>query len=108
MCNRITAFVLKHIEDNGKNYQLILRLKTSQDPKEYKNSIITFLKVEEIGTFQDVLDKAQKQIQSAGDSIDKLIGTRTRAINRKLTNIGTMDDADKAQKLLGIDSDTDI
>lgn len=62
----------------------------------------------EFGTFQDVLDKAQKQIQSAGDSIDKLIGTRTRAINRKLTNIGTMDDADKAQKLLGIDSDTDM
>ena len=42
-----TAFVLKHIEDNGKNYQLILRLKTSQDPKDYLNSIITFLKVEE-------------------------------------------------------------
>ena len=62
----------------------------------------------EFGTFQDVLDKAQKQIQSAGDSIDKLIGTRTRAINRKLTNIGTMDDADKAQKLLEIDSDTDM
>lgn len=42
-----TAFILKHIEENGKNYQLILRLKTSSDPKEYKNSIITFLKVEE-------------------------------------------------------------
>ncbi len=27
-----TAFVLKHIIDNGKNYQLILRLKTSADP----------------------------------------------------------------------------
>ena len=39
-----TAFVLKHIVDNGKNYQLILRLKTSHD---YCNSIITFLKVEE-------------------------------------------------------------
>ena len=26
-----TAFVLKHIVDNGKNYQLILRLKTSHD-----------------------------------------------------------------------------
>ena len=37
-----TAFVLKHIVDNGKNYQLILRLKTSTDPKEYKNSVITF------------------------------------------------------------------
>lgn len=42
-----TAFVLKHIEDNGKNYELILRLKTSDDPTEYKNSVITFLKVEE-------------------------------------------------------------
>lgn len=42
-----TAFILKHIEDNGKNYQLILRLKTSQDPNEYKNSIITFLKVDD-------------------------------------------------------------
>ena len=42
-----TAFVLKHIVDNGKNYQLILRLKTSQDPNDYKNSIITFLKVDD-------------------------------------------------------------
>ena len=42
-----TAFILKHIEDNGKNYEMILRLQTSQDPNEYKNSVITFLKVEE-------------------------------------------------------------
>ena len=41
-----TAFVLKHIIDNGKNYQLILRLKTSDDPENYKNSVITFLKDE--------------------------------------------------------------
>ena len=42
-----TAFVLKHIIDNGKRFQLILRLKTSNDPEHYKNSVITFLKVEE-------------------------------------------------------------
>lgn len=42
-----TAFVLKHIVDNGKNYQLILRLKTSSDSMEYKNSIITFFKVDD-------------------------------------------------------------
>lgn len=42
-----TAFLLKHILDNNKNYQLILRLKTSSDPKNYKNSVITFFKVEE-------------------------------------------------------------
>ncbi len=40
-----TAFILKHIVENDKNYQIILRLKTSDDPNEYKNSIITFLKV---------------------------------------------------------------
>lgn len=40
-----TAFILKHIVENGKNYQIILRLKTSDDPNGYKNSIITFLKV---------------------------------------------------------------
>lgn len=42
-----SALVLKHIEDNGKNYKLILRLKTSTDPEGYKNSIISFQKVED-------------------------------------------------------------
>lgn len=42
-----TAFILKHIDENGRNYQLILRLKTSSDPESYKNSIITFLKVDD-------------------------------------------------------------
>ena len=42
-----TAFVLKQIEKDGVNFQLILRLQTSQDPKGYKNSIITFLKIEQ-------------------------------------------------------------
>lgn len=42
-----TAFILKHILENGMNYQLILRLKTSLDPQNHKNSVITFLKVNE-------------------------------------------------------------
>lgn len=42
-----TAFILKHITSNGKSYQLILRLKTSEDPRSFKNSVITFLKVDE-------------------------------------------------------------
>ena len=42
-----TALVLKRIEDNGKHYQLILRLHTSDDPKDYKNSVITFMKISE-------------------------------------------------------------
>ena len=41
-----TAFILKLIEENGKDFQLILRLKTSRDLADYKNSIITFLKID--------------------------------------------------------------
>lgn len=29
------------------HFQLILRLKTSSDPQNYKNSIITFLKIDQ-------------------------------------------------------------
>lgn len=42
-----TAFVLKQIKSEGKHFELILRLKVSKDPGNYKNSIITFLKVSE-------------------------------------------------------------
>lgn len=41
-----TAFILKQITENDLTVQLILRLQTSQDPKGYKNSIITFLKID--------------------------------------------------------------
>ena len=58
----------------------------------------------EFGTFQDVLDKAQKQLQSAGENIEKLIGTRTRAINRTLKTVETLEDVNKAQKLIEADS----
>lgn len=42
-----TAFVLKEIEDAGERFQLILRIKVSTDPEDYKNSVITFLKISE-------------------------------------------------------------
>lgn len=42
-----TAMILKEIEENGEKTKLILRLQTSEDPEGFKNSIITFQKVEE-------------------------------------------------------------
>lgn len=42
-----TAFILKHIEEDNVGFEMILRLQTSSDPANYKNSVITFLKVEE-------------------------------------------------------------
>ena len=40
-----SAFMLKHIINEEITAQLILRLQTSTDPDNYKNSIITFLKI---------------------------------------------------------------
>lgn len=42
-----TAFVLKQIQEDEKQFELILRLKVSGDPDNYKNSVITFLKISE-------------------------------------------------------------
>ena len=42
-----TANILKHLEINGKGYQLVLRIRTGQDPEEFQNSIITFMSVNE-------------------------------------------------------------
>lgn len=40
-----TALVLKCIKENGEHFRLALRLVTSTDNPEYKNSVITFLKI---------------------------------------------------------------
>jgi hypothetical protein len=42
-----TAFLLKEYEDAGERFQLILRLAVEGDVPGHKNSVITFLKVEE-------------------------------------------------------------
>lgn len=44
----------------------------------------------EFQTFGDLLTKAQKNIQGGLDDIDKLVGTRTRAIQRKLKEVETL------------------
>lgn len=42
-----TAFLLKEFTEEGKRFELILRLAVTDDPEGYKNSIITFLQVQE-------------------------------------------------------------
>ncbi len=41
----------------------------------------------EFSNFEKVLDSAQKRIQQTSQDLDSLIGTRTRAINRKLRDV---------------------
>ena len=42
-----TAVVLKRIEESGEHFRLAIRLATSIDNPEYKNSVLTFLKIRE-------------------------------------------------------------
>ena len=44
----------------------------------------------EFSKFETVLNSAQNKLNQASSDIDKLVGTRTRQINRKLKNIDTL------------------
>ena len=56
----------------------------------------------EFDNFAGVLDSAQKKIEQANSELDKLVGVRTRAINRKLRNVELFDGDSTA--LLDIDT----
>ncbi len=47
----------------------------------------------EFGKFGDIMEKAQKNIQTGLYQLDDVLGTRTRAIQRKLKNIETLDNS---------------
>lgn len=42
-----TAVILKQVQSQGEKFQLVLKLKTSEDKEAFKNSVITFLKINE-------------------------------------------------------------
>ncbi len=60
----------------------------------------------EFGKFGESLAKVQKNIESTGKELDSLVGTRTRAINRKLRDIEEMPESE-AIKLLPLDDEDD-
>ena len=47
----------------------------------------------EFAKFGDVLDRAHKQLQTADKTLDEIVGTRTKAINRKLRSVEELDGA---------------
>ena len=56
----------------------------------------------EFGNFEKVLAKAKERIDQTGDELDKLIGTRTRQINRKLKSVSELPAADAQRMLDGV------
>lgn len=56
----------------------------------------------EFPKYQQELDKALKQINTASKTVEGIINTRTNVIERKLRNVATLEDPEEAQRLLGI------
>ncbi len=57
----------------------------------------------EFSQFEVVLNKTRDRLRQADEELDKLVGTRTRAINRKLKDVATIDSTQTAVELIGID-----
>lgn len=54
----------------------------------------------EFGKFADALEKAQSKIEGAGEELNKLVGTRTRMMMKKLESVTELTDYE-SEKILG-------
>ncbi|MBM6908069.1 DNA recombination protein RmuC [Collinsella intestinalis] len=59
----------------------------------------------EFGTYQTMLRQAQKQLGTVSRTVDTLVGTRSRAMERKLRSITELDDPTEAARILGVADD---
>lgn len=61
----------------------------------------------EFGKFGGLLEKVQKNLQTAGDQLEEVMGKRTRAIERRLREVEALP-AEDAQKILPTSEITDL
>ena len=54
----------------------------------------------EFGKFEGVLTNTQRKLDNIGRDLDQLVGTRTRAINRKLRDVETLEEGESARLLM--------
>lgn len=54
----------------------------------------------EFATFEKALDATRKRLRQADEELENLIGTRTRAINRKLSTVSELPSAEEAERIL--------
>lgn len=73
--------------------------------QRHTDEIATILRAveEQIDKYQGMLEKAQRQIQTADRTLDTLITTRTRAIRRKLRSVSSLELPASSESILGID-----
>jgi DNA recombination protein RmuC len=61
----------------------------------------------EFGKFGSMLEKAQKNLHTATNQLDELVGKRTKAIQRKLKDVETLPLGEAAQYLPEVNDATD-
>jgi DNA recombination protein RmuC len=63
----------------------------------------------EFDKFGGLLQKAQKNINAASDTVEELLGKRSKAINRKLMNVETLPAIENPELLsdTGVELETD-
>lgn len=54
----------------------------------------------EFANFADVLDKTRTRLRQADEELEKLVGTRTNQINRKLASVSVLENSEEAEKIL--------
>lgn len=62
----------------------------------------------EFATYQGMLAKASRQLGTASKTIDALMGTRMRAMERRLREVGELDEGLDAAAVLGIETPVDV
>lgn len=54
----------------------------------------------EFENFSDVLENTRKRLRQADEELEKLVGTRTNQIKRKLASVSALESSEEAQKIL--------
>lgn len=62
----------------------------------------------EFPKYQDTLLKAQKQINTANKTLDTLVTTRTRAVEKVLKNVTSLDDGADADEILNVGASVEL
>lgn len=54
----------------------------------------------EFSTFSDVLERTRTRLRQADEDLEKLVGTRTNQINRKLSSVSALESSEEANRIL--------
>ena len=57
-------------------------------------------KKKEFTNFANVLEKTRTRLRQADEELEKLVGTRTNQINRKLALVSALENSEEAEKIL--------